>query len=196
MQNGPVGEVYRDGQSWLVGIAADVEWIDTGTHVGLEITSAVPPVFDDYATVVIPGYRENAQPRHDHALISVLKNPTAEQSWWLGYLDRGSSDIVFPNAPKVTLYAGWPYVLVQAGPEQAATWRQSNENVMSPYRLPDLMFPADRSWLISTLWDDDWTCVGGPPSLIDALLDDPDLGRWTRRSKLGEDATPPGHEAI
>ena len=41
-----------------------------------------------------------------------------------GYLDTGADDIVFPDAPKVTLYSGWPYVLVEAGPEQAATWRQ------------------------------------------------------------------------
>jgi hypothetical protein len=32
--------------------------------------------------------------------------------------------------------------------------------------LPNLMFPADRSWLVSTLWDDDWTCVGGPAELV------------------------------
>ena len=31
--------------------------------------------------------------------------------------------------------------------------------------LPDLMFPADRSWLVSTLWDDDRTCVGGVPGI-------------------------------
>lgn len=43
-------------------------------------------------------------------------------SWWIGYLDIGS-DIVFWDAPKVTLYYDWRYVLVLAGPDQAAAWR-------------------------------------------------------------------------
>jgi hypothetical protein len=191
-----VGTVFRDGRSWRVGTASDVEWIELLTEVGVSITSAIPPIFADYATIVIPGHEENAQPGHDQALLRALKSQPSDDLWWLGYLDRGGSDTVFPEAPKVTMYAGWPYVLVQAEPEQAATWRQSYENVMAPYRLPDLIFPADRSWFISTLWDDDWTCVGGSASLIDALLDDPDLAPWTRRVGLSEDATPPGHQSI
>jgi hypothetical protein len=43
--------------------------------------------------------------------------------------------------------------------------------------LPNLMFPADRSWLISTLWDDDWSCVGGPVGLVNGLLHHPGLDR-------------------
>jgi hypothetical protein len=39
--------------------------------------------------------------------------------------------------------------------------------------LPDLFFPADRSWLVSALWDDAWTCIGGPADLIDVLERDP-----------------------
>lgn len=58
------------------------------------------------------------------------------------------------------------------------------------------MFPADRSWLVSTLWDDDWTCVGGPVPLVDALLNHPDLRSHVRRVSLDEDATPPEHWAI
>jgi hypothetical protein len=37
------------------------------------------------------------------------------------------------------------------------------------------MFPADRSWLVSTLWDDDWSCIGGPGRLVHNFLRDPDL---------------------
>ena len=103
------------------------------------------------------------------------------------------SDIVFPEAPPVTLYAGWHYVLVQAGPEEAASWRGIGA---TPLLLPELMFPADRSWLVTTLWDDDWTCVGGPVPLVDALLNHPDLRARVRRVSLDEDATPPGHRAI
>ncbi|HET7868969.1 MAG TPA: hypothetical protein VFM85_01445 [Actinomycetota bacterium] len=87
----------------------------------------------------------------------------------------------------VTLYAGWLYVLVEAGPEQAATWRHSGDWSFWKGALPNLMFPADRSWLVSTLWDDDWTCIGGPAGLVDRFLRHPDL--QARRVTLGEDAT-------
>ncbi len=185
-------EVIRDGRSWRIGTASDVAWIKTGTTVGLTITSGIPPVFDDYATVVL-AESDAEQLRHDRAVLAVLKSQLPQQRWWLGYLDRGWSDIVFPEAPPVTLYAGWHYVLVQAGPEEAASWRGIGA---TPLLLPELMFPADRSWLVTTLWDDDWTCVGGPVPLVDALLNHPDLRARVRRVSLDEDATPPGHRAI
>jgi hypothetical protein len=56
------------------------------------------------------------------------------------------------------------------------------------------MFPADRSWLVSALWDDDWTCIGGPAELLSRFVCHPDLD--TRQVALGEDATPPGHRAL
>jgi hypothetical protein len=90
-----------------------------------------------------------------------------------------------------TVYYGYGYVLAEAGPEQAATWRHTGWN----WRLPDLIFPADRSWLIATMWDDDWTCIGGPEDLVSRFLSHPELGPRARRVSLGEDAIPPGHAA-
>jgi len=55
------------------------------------------------------------------------------------------------------------------------------------------MFPADRSWLVSTLWDDDWTCIGGPAALVDRYLHDPGLEAYPVAP--GQDRTPPGHQA-
>jgi hypothetical protein len=46
-------------------------------------------------------------------------------------------DVVFPDAPRVEVYAHWSYVLVEAGPDQAAEWRardpwgESSPDVMS-----------------------------------------------------------------
>jgi hypothetical protein len=82
-------------------------------------------------------------------------------------------------------------VLVEAGPEQAATWRHSGDGSFWKGALPNLMFPADRSWLVSTLWDDDWTCIGGPAELVDKFLHHPDLE--VRPVTLGQDVAPPGH---
>jgi hypothetical protein len=177
----------RDGGTWRIGTDADVAWIAAGTSGGRTITAAIPPVFEAYATVALPPGGEG-QDEHDRAVLALLRARSAGQPWWLGYLDTGADDIVFPDAPKVTLYSGWHYVLVEAGPEQAATWRGHSSFWMG--RLPNLMFPADRSWLVSTLWDDDWTSVGGPAGLVHGFLRHPGLP--ARPVALGQDATPPG----
>jgi hypothetical protein len=181
-----------DGSTWRFGTDAEVAWINDGTSIGLTITSAIPPIFEAYATVVLP-YRGEEQDEHDRAVLALLREQPEGQPWWLGYLDTGADDIVFPDAPKVTLYAGWRYVLVEAGPEQAASWRRSDLGSFWKGVLPNLMFPADRSWLVSTLWDDDWTCIGGPAGLIERFLHHPVLE--ARLVSLGQDATPPGHQA-
>jgi hypothetical protein len=183
----------RDGRTWHIGTDAEVAWIAASTSIDRTITAAIPPVFEAYATVVLPEGGK-AQSQHDQAVLGLLREQLAHQPWWLGYLDTGADDIVFPDAPMVTLYSGWHYALVQAGPEQAATWRESGPWSFWKGALPNLLFPADRSWLVSTLWDDDWTCIGGPAELVNQFLRHPDL--QARPVALGQDATPPGHQAL
>jgi hypothetical protein len=171
----------RDGSTWRIGTDAEVGWIAAGTayHSGLPtsmsrtITGAIPAVFEAYATVPL-AYGEERDVR-DRVLLALLREQSPDQRWRLGYLDTGVDDIVFPDAPNVTLYAGWHYVLVEAGPDQAATWRPNGGRAFGTGDLPNLMFPADHSWLVSTLWDDDWTCIGGPAELVDRVLRHPDL---------------------
>jgi len=43
----------------------------------------------------------------------------------------------------VTLYWGWHFVLVKAGPEQAATWRRDDPGSFRQGVLSNLVFPAD-----------------------------------------------------
>jgi hypothetical protein len=56
-----------NGHSWRIGTDAEVAWIAAGTSPNLTITSAIPPVFDAYATVVLPDNgadQERRRPRH------------------------------------------------------------------------------------------------------------------------------------
>jgi hypothetical protein len=179
-----------DGTSWQIGGRGQVDWIAENSRPGKTIAAAIPPLFAAYATVVVPGEPQDKQVS-DAALLAVLREQPSPQQWWLGYLETGVADLVFADAPRVRLYSGWPYVLVQAGPDKAATWRTNDQATPWHSALPEVMFPVDRSWLVSTLWDDDWRCVGGPPGLIQALLRHPRLE--TRTVTSHEDATPPGH---
>ena len=185
--------IARDSSSWRIGTDADVGWIVADTSASRTITAAIPPVFEAYATIVLP-HRDEGQDKHDRAVLALLSEQSAGQPWWLGYLDTGADDVVFPDAPMVSLYAGWQYVLVEAGPEQAATWRRKSLGSSWTSVLPNVIFPVDRSWLFSTLWDDDWSCLGGPAGLVNRFLQHPDLR--TRPVVLGQDATPPGHRAL
>ena len=181
-----------DGRTWRIGTESDVAWIVAGTSIGRTITAAIPAAFEAYATILVAYGAERVE--HDRAVLALLAEQSPNQPWWLGYLDTGVDDIVFPDAPKVTLYAGWHYVLVEAGPEQAAAWRTADGRAFGTGDLPNLMFPSDHCWLVSTLWDDDWTCLGGPAELVGRFLRHPDL--QARQVVLGDDATPPGHEAL
>lgn len=178
----------KDGRSWRVGTDADVAWIADSTNPGYTIRSAIPPAFDAYGTIVVPDPDEG-RAELDRWVLGMLAERSADQSWLLGYLDTGGDDVVFPDAPRVTLYAGWRYVLIEAGPQQAASWRSDG----SSWRglMPDLVFPTDRSWLLSTLWDDDWRCLGGRHDLVHSIIHAPLVEARTVRPD--QDVTPPGH---
>jgi hypothetical protein len=141
----------KDGRVWRMGREADVAWIRESATVSFAITSAIPPIFEAYATLKLPGSGDHDArspledpDRHNAGVLAVLSEHSAAQPWWLGYLDTGGADIVFYNAPKVRpgpTSDGW-YVLVEAGPEQAGVWREQQH---SKDPLPDLMLPADRA---------------------------------------------------
>lgn len=170
----------KDGRAWRIGSDEGVAWINHGVTGGLSITASIPPIFAAYATLAFPleleASREVARPaedRFDDALLRVLCAHTKPQPWWLGFLDTGASDVVLDDAPRVRIYSGWNYVLVQAGPHEARTWRKDEGRWFTA--LPELVFPGDRSWLVSSLWDDAWAGIGGSAELISALLIEPDL---------------------
>jgi hypothetical protein len=181
-------DVVKDGRSWRIGTAGDVAWITGRTRPSLSISSAIPPVFDAYATFYPPdGVSFEA---HEHAVVEELRRHGPDQPWWLGYLDTGAHDVVFPDAPKQVLYTGWSYLLVEAGPDQALTWRSGHMRGGEAGHLPDLFFPADRSWLVSALWDDTWTDLGAAADVVAALQRNP----LVNAHPVGpdEDCLPPG----
>ena len=182
-------KAYRDGRSWQIGTIREVSWVANGTAEDTSITGAIPPVFEAYATFYEPD--EISTVEHERAVVNQLVEFTPDQPWWLGYLDTGAHSVVFDDVPKVTLYSSWHYVLIAAGPEQALTWRTGHMRAAYGV-LQDLFFPEDRSWLVSALWDDTWTCIGGPHTLIEALHQDPLV--QAQRVKLGADAKPPGRD--
>ena len=180
-------EVEKDGRRWRIGGRAEADWLPREPESGDTIATAIPPVFEAYATFYA---RTDLEVReHELAVVRALTAYTAEQPWWLGFLETGAHDVVFPDAPRVKLYWDWPYVLVEAGPEQALTWRTGHMRY-GEGSLPDLFFPADRSWLVSALWDDTWTCIGGPTALLEALEQLPPVN--ARRVSLDQDMLPPG----
>jgi uncharacterized cupin superfamily protein len=180
----------KDGSAWQIGSQAEVAWVNDVTSVGRAGTVAIPAVFEAYATVELPVNWEQDQAGHDAAVVEVLREQSDQQVWWLGYLDTGADDVVFSDAPMVSVYQGWRYVLVRAGPEQALSWRHSDGSTFWKGVLPNLMFAADRSWLVSTLWDDDWMCIGGPAELIDGLLAHPVLRSRARRVGTDDESDP------
>ena len=180
----------KDGRPWRLVSQAAVQWIADGTQVGPTVRSAIPPVFAAYATLVVPDGGER-RAAHDAALVAALRSFTDGQPWYLGYLDTGASDVVF-DVPGVWLYSDWRYVVVEAGPDEAVAWRAADDVIPWHTALPEVIFPADRSWLVSTLWDDDWSHVGGPRPLVTALLAHADLE--AREVQPWEDSAPPGHE--
>jgi len=151
------------------------------------MVTAMPKVFEAYATLYVPP--EVSVEVHERAIVDTLAAYSASQPWWLGYLDTGASDIVFPEAPLVSLYFDWNYILVEGGPSEAMRWRVGHIRDGDGH-LPDLFFPSDRSWFVTALWDDAWACVGGSLDLIEALAREPLAG--ARPVGPDDDITPPG----
>jgi hypothetical protein len=186
---GDGSHVLTDGRAWRLAT-------DNGHRCGVDQRRDVgehddhvrdPPAFASYCTLELPKTKDRAEStRHEQAVIELLTKQTPRQPWWLGYLDTGASDVVFPCAPRTTVYYGYGYVLVEAGPPQATGWRDEGFS----WTLPELMFPANRSWLASTMWDDGWTSIGGSQQLVEGFLSDTTLGPRGRRVALGQASTP------
>src|SRR5271154_2999988 len=87
---------HKDGRAWRISGEAEVAWIRENTEVSFAITSAIPPVFEAYATLELPGSGDHPPTspledphRHNAGVLAVLSEQSARLPWSLGYLDTG-----------------------------------------------------------------------------------------------------------
>jgi hypothetical protein len=80
-------DVVKNGRKWRIGTAADVAWIAGRTTHGISITTAIPPLFEAYASFYEPDGVDIGA--HERAVVDELTDHTADQPWWLGYLETG-----------------------------------------------------------------------------------------------------------
>src|SRR5258708_5113459 len=128
----------RDGRTWRIGTDADVAWIANGTSMGRTITAAIPPVFEAYATVVLPHAGEG-QDEHDRAVLALLSEQPTGQPRALGYLDTGSDHIAIPDPPRVTVQSGRHHGAEQGDSwslRASPGWRRSGARSLYPRRRP------------------------------------------------------------
>ena len=130
----------------------------------------------------------------EQAVLSHLVEQTAaDQPCRLGHLDTGSHDVVLHNAPRVTLYAGWP-LCAGRGRTHARRYLGNRSPALTARHRPGPHLRA-RSVLAPL------GAVGrnldlrrGPRRLSDALAEE--ILVQSSSVQLDEDATPPGHNCI
>ena len=78
--------------------------------------------------------------------------------------------------PKIDMM-GIEHLLFTGSIEQAGQWgaRPYGPDVPREINSPNLIWPADHAWFVTTNIDNEWTGVGGPAALADDLLRDPRL---------------------
>ena len=150
---------------------------------GLSVTTAIPPVFEAYAPSTRRGCR---LPTPTNAPWSTsLVACTPDQPWWLGSRHRRPRRRLSARSRGCPSTGTGPIVLVEAGPEQALGRRVRSHARRRTGSLPDLFFPADRSWLVSALWDDIWTDIGASAAILAALRRNPLVNARPRRARRG-----------
>jgi hypothetical protein len=95
----------RDDRAWRIGTDAEVMWIAGGTTMGLTVTSAIPPVFDAYATVVIPDTTARRE-SHDREMLILLAGNRPTSPGGLATSRPESTTPSFPTRPRSSCTRG------------------------------------------------------------------------------------------
>jgi len=129
-------------------LATELDWIRIGTSLGMSIRSAVPGGFDVFGLLDID---DGARPTED-ALLNALETSEGEPLV-AGWILRNS--LVTETGDEHLLYANWRYRLRRVTRSDLTGRPSTGVN-----GFPDLLFPSDHRWIVSTLWDDSWRSIG------------------------------------
>lgn len=134
-----------------------ISWIRHDGAAFGTLQYAIPGGFEAYGVLDLP---QDIVPIED-ALLSTLGVSPADQVL-AGWIDRGPWPA--PAGDEHVLYTGWKYRLRRVPASELSGL--PTEGVGS---FPDLLFPPDRSWLVSLLWDDSWRSIGTSQTTADRL---------------------------
>lgn len=126
----------------------EVNWLREGNGPAGTLSYALPGRFDVYGAIDLP---DEISPTEDTLLSALAPNPAA--ALLAGWIDRGPWPP--PHGDEFVLYWGWRYRFRWVLPAELQGLPSEGED-----SFPDLLFPPDRSWLVSLLWDDSWRSVG------------------------------------
>jgi hypothetical protein len=108
------------------------------------------------------------------ALAEILNQQTQAELWYFAIWEGWAQlDLTLSRAPRVEFPGRGMYLL--SGSADDADTDFSDGNMLSSYHSPNLWWPSDRAWIVSTDIDDMVTFVGGTQSCIEAVLSDPRL---------------------
>jgi hypothetical protein len=135
----------------------EVAWLRQESTVFGTLRYAIPGGFEAYGALDLP---RNISPIEE-PLLDTLASDESEPLI-AGWIDRGP----WPPPPgdEHVLYSGWRYRLRRVAPSEVAGLPTEGEG-----SFPDLLFPPDRTWLVSLLWDDAWRSIGASQIVADQL---------------------------
>ena len=138
----------------------DVNWIRQESALAETLTYAIPDRYEAYGVLDLP---REIGPVEDGLLDALTARPTGLLI--AGWIDRG------PWPPSTgdehVLYTGWRYRLRRVAESELRGLPTEGEG-----SFPDLLFPQDRSWLVSLLWDDSWRSIGASQAIATRLTQD------------------------
>jgi hypothetical protein len=160
----------------LASAAACAKWLHEGLRSwgyeqGTAVGSIVPPEFEAFAR--IRKAEEDTLSLDQASRLARLldgQDPAGTMYFavWEGY--GGLAQVIPPNAPKLEMPQR-TYFLFQGQPSDIGfDWHRDGY-----YFAPDIWWPGHRRWCVGSDPDLGHAYVGGSPTVIAALLSDPDL---------------------
>lgn len=127
---------------------ADVDWLRLNNGAAGTLGYAIPGYFAVYGAMNLPDEIAATEDR----LLDALA-PESGEELIAGWIDRGPWPP--PAGDEHVIYWDWKYRLRRVQSSDLRGLPGEGERC-----FPDLLFPINRSWLVSMLWDDSWRSIG------------------------------------